>query len=94
MKSFSWICLLCTGLAQGADLPAKAHTYLDAAAGLVAATPPDFQAGALLQLGSVVASFDNKRALELYEQALAAGAVLPTQKDYRLKEEFQSQIAA
>lgn len=58
-------------------MQAKAHTHLDAAAGLVAATPPDFQAGALLKLGSVVARYDNKRALELYEQAFAAGAVPP-----------------
>ena len=94
MRNLAWVCLISAGMLPGADLPTKAHAYLDAASGLVAATPPEFQPGALLQLGSVVASYDTKRALVLYEQALAAGAALPTQKDYRAKEEFQAQIAA
>ncbi len=94
MKACALVVLLVAGVLQGADLATKAHSFLDAASGLVAATPPDFQAGALLQLGSVVASYDAKRALELYEQALAAGAILPTRKNFRAKEEFQAQIAA
>jgi len=77
-----------------ADLKAKARTYLDAASGMVAATPPEFQSGALLQLGSITSTFDPQRALELYEQALAASAVLPTQTGYRVKEEFQSLLCA
>ena len=72
------------------DLAARARAALESAAAMVAAAPPEFQAGALLQLGSVTASFAPRRALELYEQSLAASAVLPTQSGYRVKEEFQS----
>ncbi|GEM_PF-5565267 len=76
--------------ADPAELKTRARTYLETASGLVAATPPEFQAGALLQIGAITSTFDPNRAMELYEQAFAASAVLPTQTGYRVKEEFQS----
>lgn len=77
---------------QAADVPAKAPAYLDDAAGLVDAAPPEFQAGAPLQSVSVVASYDPKRSLELYERALPARVILPTQTGDRAREEFQAKI--
>lgn len=81
------------GPPEPSELAAKAKLYLETASGMIAAAPPDFQAGALMQLGVVTSAHDPKKALEYYEQAFAASAVLPTQSGYRLREEFQATLA-
>lgn len=72
------------------DLKIRAAEYLEQAAGMVAAGSPEFQPGALLQLGIVEASRDAARGREFVQQALAASAVLPTSSSARVREEFQA----
>jgi hypothetical protein len=72
------------------DRKTKAAEWLEQAAGMVGAGPPDFQPGALLQLGIVEASRDPVRGRELIGQALAASASLPTSRTARVREEFQA----
>lgn len=74
------------------DLKQKAAEYLETAAGLVAAGPPESQAPALLQLAVVQAALDKPRAIELLEQAFAATAALPSVRDNRLRQQTQSLI--
>jgi len=76
------------------ELAALAKQTLEAAGAMAAATPPDFQPGALLQLGTIVSTFDSKKGKEYYEQAFAASAILPTESKFRMREEFQALLAS
>jgi hypothetical protein len=76
------------------DLKERAGRYLEMAGGMASAAPPESQPAILLQLGLVEAALDPAKALERLEQAFAAASVLPSRKEYRVREEMQALIAA
>ena len=89
--------LFAGGLAaqQAADAPDpkdKARQYLESAAGMIAAAPPESQASALLQLAAVEKAVDPKQAAEHLDQAFAAASVLPSWKENRLRQQTQAMI--
>lgn len=92
-----FLLLLLSGLATlpPADAPNpkdKARQYLESAAGMISASPPESQASALLQLATVERALDAKQAAEHLDQAFAASAVLPSRKENRLKQQTQALI--
>jgi hypothetical protein len=76
----------------GPEVTQKARLWLDTAAGQVAAAPPEVQAGALVSIAVVETAVDKAKALEHFNQALAAGAALSTRSGARVREEFHAYL--
>jgi hypothetical protein len=68
MQRYLLVFALASGCMSGQDhLKTKAAEYLEQAAGMVAAGSPEFQPGALLQLGIVEASRDAAKGREFVQ---------------------------
>lgn len=76
------------------DLIRKAHEYLEAAAGMVAAVPADSQAVALLQLAIVESKVDRVKSLAHFEQAFSASVALPNRTAGRVRDQVQARVVS
>lgn len=103
MHSFTLaVALLVTPVLFSADPPSpakaspeRAFELLESAGGVIAGTPPEFQAGALLRLAQVELAADKRTSsLDHLNQSFAATAALPSLSDYRVREEIQSMVAS
>lgn len=96
MLKYAIILVLLASAAASAEEPAqKANQFLESLPAVIAVTPPDFQSGALLQLANVELGAGRRAAaLDHLNQAFAASAALPSERDYRIREEIQALIAA
>lgn len=61
----------------------KAVEFLRSAQGIIAGTAPEFQPAALLQLATVQSSVDRKKAVALYQLAIASSIALPQRENLR-----------